>query len=115
MAGFRDRADLEAKLDAIDAQIDDLCMRLQPVIGSSSDAVLAGMPPLHRAKLQATLAYVMNALFYTYLRLQGAAPHDHPVHRNMQLLQQAFEKISAVEQLPSLNDNATTRFEQADN
>lgn len=114
MVGFRDRADLEAKLDAIDAQIDDLCMRLQPVIGSSSEAVLAGMPPLHRAKMQATLAYVMNALFYTYLRLQGAAPQEHPVHRNMKLLQQAFDKISAAEQLPFPDGNATTRFQPAD-
>lgn len=35
--------------------------------------------PLEAAKLDLSLAYAINTMFWTYLRVQGIAPEDHPV------------------------------------
>ena len=86
--------------------------KLRPVLDTPMQELRAkSTDPLEAAKLDLSLAYAINTMFWTYLRVQGIAPEDHPVSTvrtsNKRMLNQS--KLSL-----SLGGSASTSAVQFD-
>ena len=72
--------------------------------------VLAGMGDLEAAKMDVVLAYVLNTLFYIYLRTRGSSVTKHPVKDEIGRVKAYFLKMKKVKaELQKAVDGAGAR------
>mmetsp|Transcript_8691 Transcript_8691/g.23930 ORF Transcript_8691/g.23930 Transcript_8691/m.23930 type:complete len:181 (-) Transcript_8691:140-682(-) len=79
--------------------------------------VCAGLSPVEVARMNVTMAYTLNTLFYMYLKTQGVPTADHPVKHELERVRHYIKKVKGVvaesekkkEQL-RLNVDAAKRF-----
>ena len=58
--------------------------------------VVAGMDELETAKMDVALAYVLNTLFYIYLRTRGSSVAKHPVREEIGRVKSYFLKMKKI-------------------
>lgn len=115
---------VQESLSTLDKALGQVDAVLAPVLARPLSDTVKGMSPLESAKLQVTLAYTMNTLYYrtdsylslhpsntallVYMRLQNANLVGHEIVKDMDRLKQYMKKIQEAEsRLASGNKEAT--------
>lgn len=90
----------QGALESFDARLDALDTALRPVL-DAMDELRSGvgeeLPTLMRARVDATLAYALNAIFCMYLRTQGQDPTEHPVREEIARVRAAYVRIHEID------------------
>ncbi|KAK8142686.1 hypothetical protein G3M48_008374, partial [Beauveria asiatica] len=113
-----DVKDITRDLDKLDSQLDNLEEALAPLLGNM-DEISSQLPLLDKAKLFSLVAYSIESLLFSALKLQGADAQDHAVYAELKRVQQYFGKIKAIEEpvgqrTTTVNQEAAARFLKAD-
>lgn len=95
-----DQAVVMSALAEFGERLDALEAAMRPVL-AAMDEVRSGageeLPPLMRARVDATLAYALNAIFCMYLRTQGQDPSEHPVREEIARVRAAYIRIHEID------------------
>ncbi|KAJ6115022.1 hypothetical protein N7486_000800 [Penicillium sp. IBT 16267x] len=110
-----DSASLLPLLEQLDDHVDDLEDVLEPLLGQSLSKTSKNLPVMDKAKLHVFVAYTLESLLFSCLRLYGVDAKQHPVYRELTRVKQYFEKIKALETEPeqrkmTLDKGAASRF-----
>jgi exosome complex protein LRP1 len=92
--------DIQACLDSFGSALDQVQAALGPFLSSNVADMTADLPPAEKAKLQLLLAYSCNALFYMYLKTQGANVQQHPVSSELNRVKEYFAKLKSASEKP---------------
>ncbi len=68
-----------------------------PLLSSDVDDLVQEVAPLEGAKLHATIAYAMTALYGMYLGTEGKDPSKHSITEEFKRITQSMQQIRAVE------------------
>ncbi|KAI9708748.1 MAG: hypothetical protein M1820_003703 [Bogoriella megaspora] len=98
MATSLDAAGLSTLLDNLDGDIDNIEQALQPLLERALSETTSKLPLLDKAKLYVTVAYAIESIIFSYLRLNGANAKEHPVFRELTRVKQYFEKVKQAEE-----------------
>jgi exosome complex protein LRP1 len=82
------------RLDALETALRPVLAAMDEVRSGTADEEL---PPLMRARVDATLAYALNAIFCMYLRTQGQDPTEHPVREEIARVRSAYIRIHEID------------------
>ncbi|KAJ5555570.1 hypothetical protein N7535_008005 [Penicillium sp. DV-2018c] len=110
-----DSAKLLPLLEQLDDNVDDLEDILQPILSSSLLKSSDKLPVMDKARLHVFMAYTLESLIFSFLRLHRDDAKEHPVFRELTRVRQYFEKIQALETEPeernlALDKAAAGRF-----
>ncbi|KAF7541850.1 hypothetical protein G7054_g360 [Neopestalotiopsis clavispora] len=113
-----DVTDILPQLERLDGEIDDLEEVLEPLLGSLPE-VASKLPLLDKSKLYVLVAYALESMLFSSLRLNGVDAKEHAVFTELKRIRQYFDKIKNIENPPpkpeqSLNKEAAIRFIRAD-
>ncbi|ETS84241.1 hypothetical protein PFICI_02266 [Pestalotiopsis fici W106-1] len=113
-----DVTDILPQLERLDGEIDNLEEVLEPLLGSLPE-VASKLPLLDKSKLYVLVAYALESMLFSSLRLNGVNAKEHAVFTELTRIRQYFEKIKNIENPPpkpdqSLNKEAAIRFIRAD-
>jgi hypothetical protein len=96
-----EQAEVQAALDIFGEKLDALEAAIRQVLSALDELRANGgeddVPPLVRARVDATLAYALSALFCMYLRTQGQDPSSHPVREEIGRVRAAYMRIHEVD------------------
>jgi exosome complex protein LRP1 len=92
---------IQVCLDSFQSSLDQVEAALGPFSTKNLADMTAEMPPAEKAKLQLLLAYSCNALFYMYLKTQGANVQQHPVSSELNRVKEYFTKLKNATEKPS--------------
>ncbi|KAL7753460.1 hypothetical protein RI367_001235 [Sorochytrium milnesiophthora] len=71
---------------------------VQPLLdGGSLETAVAALPNVDQAKFNVVLAYAINAIFFAYLKVNGADTTGHPVMASIERTKGYFTKIKSLE------------------
>ena len=99
-----DEAEWMPEVEAFERALGAVEEKLSPLLSEAPEDVRARLSPLEHAKLELTLAYAMNSLFWMYLATQGKKPSEHPVRAEMARIKEYMQKIKRLE---NENDDGT--------
>eukprot|EP00040_Diaphanoeca_grandis_P038982 m.257867 g.257867 ORF g.257867 m.257867 type:complete len:177 (+) comp35795_c0_seq1:180-710(+) len=113
--------EVEPALAAIDAAVTEVENKITPLLNTPLNKLRLQLPPIDAAKLDISLAYTLNSLFWMYLCAQGESPKDHPVKEELDRIRQYMTRVKAAEKAASgitdsptanskLNKGAAKRF-----
>ncbi|KAI4595462.1 hypothetical protein KJ359_006808 [Pestalotiopsis sp. 9143b] len=113
-----DVTDILPQLERLDGEIDNLEEALEPLLGSLPE-VASKLPLLDKSKLYVLVAYALESMLFSSLRLNSVNAKEHAVFTELTRVRQYFEKIKNIENPPpkpdqSLNKEAAIRFIKAD-
>ncbi|KAL8295735.1 hypothetical protein RB600_001284 [Gaeumannomyces tritici] len=120
-------AKMSAEDDAFDAMVEGLADSvttlegdLKPLLENFAE-ISSKLPVLDQAKLNVLLAYSIESLLFSALRLEGVDAKNHDVFKELTRTRQYFEKITKAETPPeprpenaTINKQAAIRFIRAD-
>ncbi|RMZ80944.1 hypothetical protein DV738_g2440, partial [Chaetothyriales sp. CBS 135597] len=90
--------DILPYLDHLEDNLDALEESLNAFLpGQSVAATAKTLPLVDRAKLHVTVAYAIESLIFSYLRLHNLSPHAHPVFKELARVKSYFDKIKEIE------------------
>ncbi|KEY65514.1 hypothetical protein S7711_08749 [Stachybotrys chartarum IBT 7711] len=104
MSGVKD---ISRDLDKLDVQLDDLEGSLEPFLGNIDD-IASQLPLLDKAKLFSLVAYSIESLLFSTLKLQGTDAQNHAVFDELKRVREYFAKIKAVEEPEPEKSRKTT-------
>ncbi|KAJ5116412.1 hypothetical protein N7456_000760 [Penicillium angulare] len=110
-----DTANLFSLLEQLDDHVDDLEEALESCLGQPLSRKSKHLPLMDKAKLHVLIAYTLESLIFSYLRLHGIEAKQHPVFRELTRVKQYFQKIKSLETEPeqrtmTLDKSAAGRF-----
>lgn len=71
-------------IDSLDGSIDDLHLKLQPIITKSLDEVVSNVQsPVEKIELYNNYSYVLVSIIVAYLRSSGIDTTDHPIMKEL--------------------------------
>ncbi|EEC00825.1 nuclear nucleic acid-binding protein C1D [Ixodes scapularis] len=86
---------------------------LKPFLVSSLDDSTNELLPLDKARLDLTILYAMNSLFWMYLSTTGEDPKQHGVRRELERIKEYMvraRQIADKAKAPKLDQGAAQRF-----
>ncbi|KAG8966556.1 hypothetical protein FRC03_011694 [Tulasnella sp. 419] len=86
----------EVLQDTMDS-LDELKEVLDPLLAAPLSETLSKLSTLEKAKLQTSIAYVIQDLIFMYLKTQGIQPTSHPVISELARIQGYMKKIKEAE------------------
>lgn len=95
-----EQAAAQVALDKFGERLDELDAAMRPVLAAMDEVRTGGgeeLPPLMHARIDATLAYALNAIFCMYLRTQGQDPTEHPVREEIARVRAAYVRIHEID------------------
>ncbi|KAK5105948.1 hypothetical protein LTS08_000063 [Lithohypha guttulata] len=112
-----DSVTLLESLDNVDADLESLEAVLKPILDDSLHSATRKLPILDRAKLNVTVVYAIESLLFSYLKINGVDPKDHPVWKELARVKQYFSKVKEAEEkhtkpAMTLNKQAAARMIQ---
>ncbi|KAL1875144.1 hypothetical protein VTK73DRAFT_10281 [Phialemonium thermophilum] len=112
-----DVTDITPKLDQLKIDLDKLEKELKPL--KDIGAISSKLPLLDKAKLYVTVAYALESLLFSSLRLNGVDTKEHPIYTELTRVKQYFEKIKKIEtpepeRQNTLDTQAAIRFIRSD-
>lgn len=113
-----DPTDVLPSLEHLDNAVDTLEETLQPLSENMSD-LASKLPLLDKAKLYVLMAYSIESMLFSALRLNAVDAKEHPVFKELTRVRQYFDKIKSIEFPPpkpqnTLNKEAAIRFIRSD-
>ncbi|KAL9017538.1 MAG: hypothetical protein Q9185_005137 [Variospora sp. 1 TL-2023] len=109
-------ADLFPFLQTLEDDLDKLEEAVAPLIYGTLAKAVFKLPVSDKAQLYVLLAYAIETIIFSYLRLNGINAMEHAAFGEIGRIRQYFEKIKNVEnaglkrQSPSLNRAAAARI-----
>ncbi|KAM9946739.1 hypothetical protein ACTFIY_002671 [Dictyostelium cf. discoideum] len=97
-------ADIKQDITNFENVLDKLESQLEPFFKVPLKEHQASLTPIENAKLNITVAYALNSLFFMYLQTQGVSPHDHPVKTELDRIKPYILKLK---NLTNENSNNT--------
>ncbi|KAM7183439.1 Sas10/Utp3/C1D family domain containing protein [Rhypophila sp. PSN 637] len=91
-----DVTDITPQLEQLDIDLDQLEAALQPLLGDIGD-ISSRLPLLDKAKLNVLVAYAIESVLFSSLRLNGVDAKNHAIFTELTRVRQYFEKIKKVE------------------
>ncbi|KAK3996494.1 Sas10/Utp3/C1D family-domain-containing protein [Cladorrhinum sp. PSN332] len=109
-----DVSDVTPQLEQLDVDIKKLEEALKPLLGDIGD-LSTKLPLLDKSKLYVLMAYAIESLLFSSLRLNGADTKNHAIFSELTRVRQYFEKIQKLETPPAeretkVNTEAAARF-----
>jgi exosome complex protein LRP1 len=109
---------MEALINTLESDIDDLEASLSPLLASTITNLSTKLPLLDKSKLYVLSTYAIESLLFSYMRLNGVDARSHPVFTELARVKQYFDKIKTAEnpdaekkqQNSRLNQGAAKRF-----
>ncbi|KAL9126593.1 MAG: hypothetical protein Q9217_004385 [Psora testacea] len=101
--------DLNQMIEVLDDNIDDLEEALNPVLKDVLENA-SKLPLLDKAQLYVLVAYAIESILFSYLRLNGVTAKEHPVFQELTRVKHYFEKIKAAE---TANYQPKTKLDKA--
>uniref|UniRef100_G3MS98 Nuclear nucleic acid-binding protein C1D n=1 Tax=Amblyomma maculatum TaxID=34609 RepID=G3MS98_AMBMU len=86
---------------------------LSPLFGKNQQDVTEALSPLDKARLDLTLLYSLNSLFWMYLCTVGEDPKQHAVRRELERVKEYMvraKQIADKAKAPKLDAGAAQRF-----
>ncbi|KAK4042179.1 Sas10/Utp3/C1D family-domain-containing protein [Parachaetomium inaequale] len=113
-----DVSDVTPQLDQLEAELNKAQDSLGPLLGDIGD-ISSKLPLLDKAKLYVLVAYTIEALLFSTLRLNGVDTKNHPIFTELTRVKQYVDKIEKLENPPAerentVNTEATARFLRSD-
>ncbi|KAN0030026.1 hypothetical protein ACTA71_008170 [Dictyostelium dimigraforme] len=99
-------ADIKQDITNFENVLDRLELQLEPFFKVPLKEHQGSLTPIENAKLNITVAYALNSLFYMYLQTQGVSPHDHPVKTELDRIKPYILKLKN-----STNENSNNTEE----
>ncbi|KAK4208694.1 Sas10/Utp3/C1D family-domain-containing protein [Rhypophila decipiens] len=91
-----DVTDITPQLEQLDIDLDQLEAALQPLLGDIGD-ISSRLPLLDKAKLNVLVAYAIESVLFSSLRLNGVDAKNHVIFTELTRVRQYVEKIKKVE------------------
>eukprot|EP01126_Amoeba_proteus_P020834 TRINITY_DN2114_c0_g2_i1.p1 TRINITY_DN2114_c0_g2~~TRINITY_DN2114_c0_g2_i1.p1 ORF type:complete len:161 (-),score=39.38 TRINITY_DN2114_c0_g2_i1:95-577(-) len=85
--------DLQENIQTFETKLQELENLLQPFFEVEMNERLSSMAPHDAARMNITIAYALNSLFYMYLKTQGISPADHPVSGELERIKEYIIKL----------------------
>ncbi|KAK0633608.1 Sas10/Utp3/C1D family-domain-containing protein [Immersiella caudata] len=113
-----DVSDITPQLQKLDGDLDSLEEAIKPLLENIGD-VTSKLPLLDKAKLYVLVAYAIESLLFSSMRLNSVDAKNHAIFTELTRIKQYFEKIQKIEKGPEerqakLNTEASARFLKAD-
>eukprot|EP00047_Mylnosiga_fluctuans_P004040 m.232398 g.232398 ORF g.232398 m.232398 type:complete len:147 (+) comp12350_c0_seq1:218-658(+) len=107
--------DVSGSVSTFEAALNEVERHLQPLLEKSPSEVNAQLDSFERSKLELTMAYTINSLFWMYLTTQGLSAKDYAVKDELERIRTYMKKIKDAEENqsdpnPRLNKEAAARF-----
>ncbi|KYQ91831.1 hypothetical protein DLAC_07632 [Tieghemostelium lacteum] len=84
---------IQQDISNFESILDKLETQLEPFFRIPLKEHLEKLSPNDSSKLNVTVAYALNALFFMYLQTQGISPHEHPVKSELERIKPYFLKL----------------------
>ncbi|KAK4461394.1 hypothetical protein QBC42DRAFT_339064 [Cladorrhinum samala] len=113
-----DVSDVTPQLEQLDVDLNKLEEVLKPLLGDFGD-LSSKLPLLDKSKLYVLMAYSIESLLFSSLRLNGVDTKNHAIYTELTRVKQYFEKIQKLETPPAeretkVNTEAVARFVKND-
>ncbi|KAJ3425919.1 sun-cor steroid hormone receptor co-repressor [Anaeramoeba flamelloides] len=72
---------------------------LEQMLKHSLPEITENLEPLEQAKLNMSIAYTINSLYFMYLKTQGIDPKNHPVKKELERVKLYIKKIKDITEL----------------
>ncbi|KAK2743407.1 hypothetical protein FQN57_004872 [Myotisia sp. PD_48] len=110
-----DTSNLVSLLEQLDDDIDDIEDVLEPLLKQSLSLTAQNLPLMEKAKLHVLIAYAIESLIFSFLRINGTDAKAHPVFTELTRVKGYFDKIKKIETPPekqnmTLDKKAAARF-----
>jgi len=108
-----DSTNIQRLLKDLSNNVDHVTTALEPLTSQSFTTTLNKSPLLDKAKICIHMAYAIEALLFSYLKLSNVDAKAHPIFKELSRVKAYFEKIKSVENKgpqPKLNTDAANRF-----
>ncbi|KAI4258877.1 MAG: hypothetical protein LQ352_000990 [Teloschistes flavicans] len=92
-------------LEDLDDAIDELEQNLRPLTMRALTEEASKLPLLDKAQLYILVTYAIESILFSYLRLNGIDPKEHPIATEIARVRQYFEKLKNVESIGSDREN----------
>ncbi|KAJ3438462.1 nuclear nucleic acid-binding protein c1d [Anaeramoeba flamelloides] len=92
-------------LQNFESSLDECEKTLQPILKHSLTEISSTLNPLEQAKLNMSLAYTINSLYFMYLKTQGIDPKNHPVKKEIERVKMYIKKIKDISELKKLSSD----------
>uniref|UniRef100_A0A2R5LEL4 Nuclear nucleic acid-binding protein C1D n=1 Tax=Ornithodoros turicata TaxID=34597 RepID=A0A2R5LEL4_9ACAR len=86
---------------------------LEPLLASSLEDATKELTPLDKARLDLSILYAMNSLFWTYLTTVGEDPKEHGIRKELDRIKEYMmraKQIADKAKMPRLDQGAAGRF-----
>ncbi|KAK4452901.1 Sas10/Utp3/C1D family-domain-containing protein [Podospora aff. communis PSN243] len=113
-----DVSDITPQLEKLNGDLDNLEEAIKPLLQNMGD-IASKLPLLDKAKLYVLVAYAIESLLFSSMRLNGVDAKDHAIFKELTRVKQYFDKIQKIEKgseerETKLNTQAAARFIRAD-
>jgi len=85
--------DIQQDITNFENILDKLEGQLDPFFKVSLKEHQEKLSPVESAKLNITVAYALNSLFFMYLQTQGVSPHEHQVKTELERIKPYILKL----------------------
>ncbi|KAJ6247198.1 sun-cor steroid hormone receptor co-repressor [Anaeramoeba flamelloides] len=92
-------------LQNFESSLNECEKTLQPILSHSLTEISSTLNPLEQAKLNMSLAYTINSLYFMYLKTQGIDPKNHPVKKEIERVKMYIKKIKDISELKKLSSD----------
>ncbi|EGC30095.1 hypothetical protein DICPUDRAFT_158214 [Dictyostelium purpureum] len=101
-------SDIQQDINNFENVLDKLESQLESFFKVPLKEHQQSLSPIESAKLNITIAYALNSLFFMYLQTQGVSPHDHQVKTELDRIKPYVQKLKT---LSNNNNNNNTNDE----
>ncbi|KAK4124936.1 hypothetical protein N657DRAFT_689325 [Parathielavia appendiculata] len=113
-----DVSDITPQLDRLEEALHKAGQSLEPLLGDIGD-ISSKLPLLDKANLYVLVAYAIEALLFSSLRLNGVDTTNHAIFTELTRVRRYTEKIQKLETPPAerentVNTEAAARFLRSD-
>ncbi|XP_077491492.1 ribosomal RNA processing 47 isoform X2 [Amblyomma americanum] len=106
-------AEVKGQVQAFHSALINVREALSPLFSKNEQDVTEGLTPLDKARLDLTLLYSLNSLFWMYLCTVGEDPKQHAVRRELDRVKEYMvraKQIADKAKAPKLDAAAAQRF-----
>ncbi|XP_076321630.1 ribosomal RNA processing 47 [Tachypleus tridentatus] len=105
--------ELQEQLQIFHNAISNIEKVFSPLLSTGVDDIYKKLTPLEKARLDLSIGYTLNSLFWLYLVTQGVNPKEHAVKQELDRIKgymNRAKEIADKEKAPKLNTDAAQRF-----
>jgi exosome complex protein LRP1 len=104
-----DTEDVQAQVEDLGVNIDDLESALQPVLKTALSTSASKLPLLDKAKLYVLATYAVESILFSALRLHGVDAKAHPIFKELARVKEYFNKVKKAETGPVKRSTAVDK------